>query len=367
METKGLRTWVEVDTKAVEHNFNYFKGKIGSDCKFCAVVKSNAYGHNFIEFSKLMEKIGTDFLAVDSVVEGVRLRKEGIKSPILILGYTVPERMEEAIENDLQITISTFEGLFSLKDLPAKVHIKVDTGMHRQGFLLSQAQELLTEISKKENISIEGVYTHFSSAKNPTLPKETRSQINEFLKWQDYFKRAGFLPIFHAGATSGTLLFPEAHFDMVRVGIGLYGLWPSLEVKAYMEGKKEYIKPALTWKTIISEIKELPKGSGIGYDLTEKVSKDSKIAICPFGYWHGYSYLLSGIGPVFVGKNKTKILGRVSMDMIVIDVTDFKTKVGDEVVVLGGDVDIYEVANLTGVSWYETITRINPLIKRIYK
>jgi len=384
----GLRTWIEIDRNAVKHNFGVFRSLIsksknppaaqrGGLVKLMAVVKSNAYGHGLIDFSREMEKLGADFLGVDSITEALALRKNGIKSPILILGYTMKEMLHLAAEHDIAVTVSNFETLRYIEKFgakfskPLKIHVKVDTGMHRQGFLAEDLPKILGKLKVESGKwKVEGLYTHFASAKNPAFPQDTRAQIAEFRFWVAEFKKAGLNPIAHAAATSGTMLFPESHFDMVRVGIGLYGLWPAREVKAALGGKIT-LKPALTWKTIIGEIKKIPAAGRVGYDFTETVSKGAAIAVCPIGYWHGYPRSLSSVGRVLVKGQMSKVLGRVSMDMIAIDVTGIpKLSVEDEVILIGkkgvAEVSAEDVAYLADASWYEIIARLNPFIKRIY-
>jgi alanine racemase len=327
-----------------------------------------------LEFAKELEKLGVDYLAVDSAVEGIALRKEGVKIPILILGYTLPEMIEVASANNLDITISNFDYFTLIRNLninkKIRVHIKVDTGMSRHGFVENEIKKVLAEISKTKNIEVVGLYTHFAMAKNPSFPAYTKSQIEKFNIWREAFGKAGLKPICHAGATAGTLLYKEAHFDMVRIGISLYGIWPSREAQALYEGKIK-LQPVLTWKTIIAEVKKMPKGTKIGYDCSETLEKDSVIAVLPIGYWHGLPRALSSIGHVIVNGQKCKILGRVCMDIIMIDVTDTKNpKVGDEVIIIGQDgkneISASDIATLLDASAYELVTRINPLIKRIY-
>lgn len=374
-ERAGLRTWIEVDREAIRRNFDVFKKLIPKKTKLMAVVKSNAYGHSLVDFSIEMERLRADFLGVDSMTEARALRREGVKLPILVLGYTMPELFREAAENGVSLTVSTFETLDAIVKTalpkPLKIHLKVDTGMHRQGFLAGDVPAVLLRIKDKgERVETEGLFTHFASAKNPSFPHDTREQIAEFKRWISAFREAGRSPIAHACATAGAMLFPEAHFDMVRIGMGLYGLWPAKEVEAYMRGRMT-LAPALRWKSIITETKRLPAGSRIGYDLTEPLSRDSVVAVVPVGYWHGYPRALSSIGHVVVGTKEAKIIGRVSMDMIVVDVTGIKgIRTGDEVVVIDSNPDskasVENLSVLLDASWYETITRINPLIKRIY-
>ena len=368
-DRNGLRTWLEIDCRAIEKNYKIFRSLIITKTKLMAVVKSNAYGHGLVDFAKKLERLGADWFGVDSVVEGLALRREGIKAPILVLGYTLSDKFKEAADNDISITVSSFETLETLQknhlSKPLKIHIKVDTGMHRQGFLIKDLPGVL-----KSKIEPEGLYTHFAAAKNPAFPEYTKKQIAEFEQWRTAFKKVGFLPICHASATAGAMIFPEANFDMTRIGIGFYGLWPAKEIESYF-ANRILLEPTLSWKTIISEIKELPKGAKIGYDLTETLQKESRIAICPIGYWHGYPRTLSSVGFVLVGGKRARILGRVSMDMISINITDIKdAKVGDEVVLIGKQkkekITAGELANLSDTSHYEIVTRLNPLMKRVY-
>jgi len=378
-QKNGLRTWIEIDKKAVEHNYQTIRGLLSPECKMMSVVKSNAYGHSLVDFSHEIENLGADWIGVDSVWEALALRKDGIKKPILVLGFTLPEKLEESAENDISITISSFEVLEVLKEIKsektAKIHIKVDTGMGRQGFLPQDLEKVLEFLLKIKDqglrIETEGLYTHFASAKNPAFPKYTFGQIEIFKKWVEAFNGAGFDPIKHAAASSATLIFSESHFDLVRVGISMYGLWPSPEVEAFCR-EKIILKPVLSWKTVIGEIKDLPKGSKIGYDSTETLEKDSRIAVCPIGYWHGFPRALSSIGRVLINGKRCRVIGRVSMDMITIDVSKSgEVKIGDEVVIIGKqdgeEITASDLGYLSDTTNYEIITRINPLIKRIYK
>lgn len=360
---KGLRTWIEIDRKKIKNNYDVFRSLLAKDTRFCGVVKSNAYGHDFRQYAKELENLGIDFLAVDSIVEALKLRQLGIKVPILVLGHTLPERVQEAVSNNISISISTFEALENVRGENVKVHLKIDTGMSRQGFMFSEKERLFNSL---DGVNIEGVFTHFFAAKNPSLSHDTNRQIGEFKKWKKEFENKGYKPIFHASATSGTLLYPEAHFDMVRVGIGLYGLWPSVEAREHLDGKIK-LQPVMKWKSVVAEVKEVPKGSKVGYDGTVILERDSTLAVCPFGYWHGYSRRLSGIGKVYINGKRVKVLGRISMDITTLDVTDLNVKVGDEVELIGENVSAYDMALWDDTSWYETVTRINPLIRRVYK
>ena len=384
VEHKGLRTWVEVDTKAIRHNYRAFRKIIPTNVKIMGGGKSNAYGHNITEFALELERLGVDMLAVDSLVEALSLRKIGVKTPVLVLGYTLPSMFAKALRKNIHLTISSIDGLRVFLKSPnatrIPVHLKVDTGMHRQGFFLKECPQVI-KLLVGRNIHVAGLYTHFASAKDLKDNAFTDGQIAEFIEWRTAFLNAGFSPVIHAGATGGTLGFPKSYFDMVRVGAGLYGFWTPKEIQAVFRGKF-LLKPVLSWKTIISEVKEIPAMEGIGYDLTHKTKSITRIAVCPIGYWHGYPRALGSAEPrlghnlkpaeVLVQGKQAKVLGRVSMDMIVIDITNIsRAKVGNEVVLIGrcGEKEIpaSELAELSGTSAYEILTRLNPLMKRVYK
>jgi alanine racemase len=340
------------------------------------VVKSNAYGHNLIEFSQELTRLGADCLGVDSLVEGVALRKAGITIPILVLGYTLPALYSEARKNKIAVTISSMTMLRDALQLqkspkPLRIHIKVDTGMHRQGFQLHESAALLYQLgSSAPALIVEGLYTHFAEAKNPRSGDNTRRQIKEFAEWISAFHTAGLKPMTHASATGGTLLYPAAHYDMVRIGIGLYGLWPSSEAERALT-RKLALKPVLSWRAVVSEVKVVKRGERVGYDLTEMLTRESTLVVIPVGYWHGFPRLLSSKGRVLIHGKTARVVGRVSMDMIVVDVTDIpKVKAGDTATLIGSDgkeqIKASELAQFAATTHYEIVTRLNPLMKRFY-
>jgi len=376
LDRRSVRTWIEVDRSALEHNLIVFRSLLPPGCRLMAICKSNAYGHGLYDLAPVLQEMGVDWFGVDSIVEAVTLRKKGIRKPILVLGYTLPGRFGEAEKYRVSLTVSGLENLRALtafpSSRPARIHLKLDTGMHRQGFLPSQWKAARALLSKhRGRIQVEGIYTHFASAKDPAERDYTNSQIEEFEKAVAFFATSGNRPIRHASATAGAMNYPEAAYDLARIGIGLMGYWPSTETKRVWD-KKIFLRPALAWRTIISEVKTLQKGQGIGYDLTETLKRDSRVGVCPIGYWHGFPRSLSLIGEVLVKGRKAKVLGAISMDMIVIDLTDAAgARVGDVVTAIGRDgreeVSAYEVARRAGVSHYELLTRLNPLIQKFYR
>ena len=371
---KNLRTWVEIDASAIAKNIARLKSFLAPKTKFLAVVKSNAYGHGMVAYAKEAKKSGVDFFGVDSFEEAMELRAAGIKESILVLGYVFPANFAECAKRNISVTISSLESLKAAtltRKATLKVHIKVDTGLHRQGFQPNDVEKVFAEIHKAGNkIIVEGLYTHFAVMESPKYESYSRMQIRELQKWRNVFSMVGFRPIVHSSASSGIVYGKDFHFDMVRAGISLYGLWPSNEIREV--APKTKLSPLLSWKTIVSEVKKVRAGERVGYDLTEKLNRDSVLAVVPVGYWHGIPRALSGKGEFLIRGKRTKIVGRVSMDMLVVDATDIAgVAQGDEVVIIGAQgkekMSAEEVAEKAGTINYEIVTRINPLIQRIYK
>ncbi|MEK7547181.1 MAG: alanine racemase [Patescibacteria group bacterium] len=369
-EKNGVRTWIELNAGACGRNIKSFRKLIKPKTKLWSVVKSNAYGHGLPVFPELADKFGVDGFCVDSLVEGLRLRKEGIKKPILVLGFTLPQRLEEAAANDITVTISNQESLKALRRAKRKpfYHLKIDTGMNRQGFY----PEDVPKISEHMDSKLSGAYSHFASAKdmeNSIQSAYTEKQFSNFRKALYFLEKGGFSKLTkHISASAGTIVSPEYHLDAVRVGIGLYGLWPSSELERKFS-KSIKIEPVLSWRTIISEVKTAKPGSYVGYDLTEKITKPTKYALIPVGYWHGLSRSLSGKGKILVKGKKARILGRVSMDMAVVDVSGINCRPGDIATIIGRSYKAEslaaDIAELSGTSHYEFLTRLNPLMEKI--
>lgn len=370
---KGLRTWIEIDIKALRHNIGVFFRLIPRNTKLMAMIKSNAYGHGLVFAAKAVsgfpEFRKRGWFGADSIVEALCLRREGIKNPILVLGYTLSARVEDAAKNNITLTVSHFEALRQLaraRRRPA-FHLKVDTGMHRQGFQEHEIPKLIKKL-KINNLVPAGVYSHLASAGNKAF---SGKQVDVFLRIVQLLRSDGIhIGMLHFNKTGGIVYYPEMDFDVVRLGIGLYGYFPYGDL--IFRGKKINLRPVLTWKTIVGEAKEIKKGEYISYDLTERMKKNSKIAILPIGYWHGYDRGLSSVGRVLIRGKYARVLGRVTMDMVTVDVSNIQgVRVGDEVVLIGNQgtkaITADEVGQRIGTTSYEVITRLNPLIRRIKK
>lgn len=362
-----LKTWIELNEAALTRNIRTFRRLIGKKVKLWSVVKSNAYGHGLLDFSRLAARRGVDGFCVDSVIEGEKIRAAGIKQPILVLGRTFSDLFRKAAKKGIVVTIGSMDALndWLKSSHRPDIHLKIDTGMHRQGFYPAELPGALYRIKKAGLASrVLGLYTHFASAKDVTYPAYTGKQFAAFEKAVTLAKSAGFDGLMcHAAATAGTILDKRYHLDAVRVGIGLFGLYPSKEIE--MQHPEIKLTPVLSWKTVVSEIKPIKRGEFIGYDLTERVTRDTRYAVLPIGYWHGYSWRLGSTGEVIIRGKRARVLGRVSMDVLTVDIGKLRARVGDEALLIGKGVTAEELARKTGTSHYEIITRLNPLIKKI--
>lgn len=373
-------SWVEIDSNALQHNVKQFRNLIGRERILCGVVKSNAYGHGILEISKLLISFGVDWLGVNSVEEGMILRDREIKAPIIILGYVPLSQLKEVVEYDFRIVVYNLETVRVLGEISNRIkkevflHIKLETGTHRQGIYPERIIEFVREIERFNFLRLEGLSTHFANIEDTTDHSYAEYQLGIFKKTIELLENNGInIPLKHTACTAATILFPETYFEMVRVGIGLYGLWPSREtlLSSMINGNPPVeLKPVLTWKTRIAQIKDVKKGSFIGYGCTYKTGRDSKIAVLPIGYNEGYDRRLSNISYVLIKGYRAPVRGRVAMNMIMVDVTDIEgVKLEDEVVLIGSQgkerISAEYLASLCGTINYEIVTRINPLIPRI--
>lgn len=371
MSLPTLRTWIEVDNNAFRNNMEQFLKLIPKKTRLMAVIKSNAYGHGLSLVGRMLARYPRAWIGVDSITEALRIRHDGLTNSMLVLGHTLPARIEDARRGGIAITVSQFETLADLAKRHARpaFHLKIDTGMHRQGFLPEDLPRMMGML-KRAHLVPEGMYTHFAAAKDKKDPSYTCMQTRVFKDAVTMMRAAGFSQMMvHAAASGAALLFPETRFDMVRIGMGLYGYWPSVEAAASYRRSHIKLKPVLTWKTVVGEVKEILKGSCIGYDSTECVRVRTKMAVLPIGYWHGFDRGLSSKGEVLIRGKRARVLGRVSMDMIAVAVTKISgVRVGDEVVIIGRQrkdaIWADEIAKKIDTTAYEVIARLNPLIQR---
>jgi alanine racemase len=373
-----MKTHIEINSENILHNYDQFKNRIGDNVKLMPILKSNAYGHGLIEVGKILNG-KADWFGVDSIDEAVSLKKEGINKPILILGYTLIDRLKEVVDNGFHQVVANVETLENLdyiskaENKQSFIHLKIETGTSRQGIMPNDIDKYLNIILANEKLKLAGVSTHYANIEDTTDHSYAEMQLEKYVETVRYIENKGFSDfIRHTACSAAAIIFPETHFDLVRVGISMYGLWSSDATKVSAKQKDVTIdlKPALTWKTKVAHIKKLPAGTCVSYGCTEKLPTDSKIAVLPIGYWDGFDRGLSSVGNVLINGYRCKVIGRVCMNMTVVDVTHVEDiKLEDEVILIGSQYDetitADDLASKLNTINYEVVTRINPLIKRI--
>lgn len=378
MEHKHV-TWLEISRKALKHNVKQFKKIVSKNTKIMAVVKSNAYGHGIVECAIIFKKSGCQWLGTVNLDEAILLRKNGIKGNILVLSYFNPIKLKQAVLQNITLTIYGYKAAWNIDRIASKlkkkikIHFKVDTGASRLGILPHKCILLIKKIKKLQNITLEGIFSHFADAENLDQ-KFTNKQIDQFEILLTELSKEGIeIPIKHLACSAATILNNRSYFNLVRLGISLYGLW-SIENNNKKQKKlrlKYNLKPALSWHTKIIQIKELPAKTKIGYGCTYQAKKKMKIALIPVGYWDGYDRKLSNNGEVLISGKQCKICGRVCMNLSIVDVTNLgSVKTGDKVTIIGGvgnhRITAEDLAKKIDTINYEVVTKINPLIPRVF-
>jgi alanine racemase len=343
-----------------------------------AVVKANAYGHGMVEIAQTALDAGADWLGVFSVREGLALRHGGLDAPVLILGPTPAERLAQAIAADLRLTVASAQSVSELLQCgpfanAVRCHVKLETGTNRQGLTANQLVDCVSRL-QSAGIAVEGAYTHFADIEDTTDHSYATSQLNRFSTMLSLLSENGCpLPMAHTACTAAAILFPKTHFDMIRVGIGLYGLWPSKEtrVSAGLLGRGQpELRPVMTWKTRIRQVKDVPAGEYVGYGRTYRTTRATRVAVLPVGYADGYDRSFSGRAHVLIRGTRAPILGRICMNLCMADVTDIPAAVpGDEAVLLGrsGDETVHasDLAAIANTINYEIVTRAAPGAPRV--
>ncbi len=374
----GYLKWIEIEESAPDWNLRQLRSCSKNEgILFCAVVKSNAYGHGVNEITSLLPS--ADWFAVNSLDEGLELRLCGIKKPILLLGHVLLERLTEALDADLRLTVYNIETLEKLKmvlhkGVKYRVHVKIETGTGRQGLLPENVPDFIRRASRIEGLEIEGLSTHFANIEDTLNHEYAEEQLRVFTEVIEAVREMGVSPsVIHTACTAATILFPETHFNMLRTGIGLYGLWPSRETFLSAQSNDTPVpdlRPVLSWKTRIAQIKELPAGSYIGYGCTYRTSRRTRLGVLPVGYGDGYDRRCGNSAHVLVRGKRAPLLGRVCMNLIMIDLTDIPDAyLEDTAVLLGRDrneeITAEMMADWAGTINYETLTRISPFLPRI--
>ena len=372
---------IELSKNNLIHNIKALKSVAKRGTEFSVAIKGNAYGHGQNEIAKILEPY-VDYFQVNSVEELELLHKVS-KKKTLVLGYVEKIDLSRAIKLGCILSVFSLEQIKSIsaiaemKNKIQEIHLPIDAHLGREGFLLEELSKVFAEIKKCKFVKLTGTYAHFANIEDTTDFSHAQKQINEYRKALALAEKFGFKNLqTHMSATSGLLVYEREKGvnSLVRLGIGVYGMWPSshLKLKHNTDNKnhKFDLKPVLSWKTKVAQVKILPKGSTIGYGLTYKTKKLTKIAVIPQGYADGFDRGFSNNGFVLIGTTRCKILGRVSMNMFVVDVSHLKNiKVEDEVVILGRqgkeEITAEEMAERISTINYEITTRISPLLPRV--
>ena len=375
-----LLKWVEVSRSALAHNLSQFRKLATDGSRLMAVVKSNAYGHGLVEAARVAEEEGIDWLGVNEFEEGRRLREAGLSVPILVLGAIPAACWPRMAELSLSAVVYTEEAIEAVSRAaatatsPLGLHLKIETGLHRQGVPADRALELARIISERPGLVLEGMSTHFANIEDTTDHRYAMEQLRRFREACSLLELDGLLPpLRHTACSAAALVLPETHFTMIRMGISYYGLWSSKEtfLSVLQRGDASVsLVPAMTWKTRIVQLKDLPVDAPIGYGCTEKTTHASRLAVLPVGYYDGYDRGFSNVGQVLVRGRRCFVRGRICMNMCMIDVSHVDgVSLGDEVVLLGvqGDEQISAefLGGQLGTINYEVVTRIAESLPRI--
>jgi len=359
-----LRVWAEVDLDAVVHNLQVIT-RLASPARVMAVVKADAYGHGAVALARALESAGAAALGTSTVLEGLTLREAGVRAPIVVLGPVRGEE-EEAFDAELAVTVVDEEGLRAAAAVgrrlgrPAPVHLKIDTGMTRLGAPAHEVRVLLDRAAQAD-LRLEGIFTHLAAAESD--PDFTRDQVTRFVPLAEAARTRFPRILRHAANTAGMLTLPEARFEMVRVGLGLYGLLPRPAPGAPLD-----LRPAMSLWSRVVQVRDVPAGVTVSYGRTHRTAAPTRIATVAIGYGDGYPRLLSNRGEMLVGGRRCPVVGHVTMDYTMIDVgPQDPVAPGDAVMVFGPGLSVHAVAEAASTIAYEILCGIGPRVYRVYR
>jgi alanine racemase len=370
-------TWVEIDRGALLHNVRALR-QLTRPAAFMAVVKGNAYGHGMAEVARALND-EVDWFGVNSLDEANGLGDAGCDRPVLIMGATPFERLAEVVARGFRQVVYDRETAAVLAReaertaMTAAVHLKVETGTNRLGARPHALPDLAGFVRSQAGLRLEGVYTHYANVEDTIDGSYAEHQLHRFRDAVAQIERDGPVPVKHSAATAASILYPQTYFNLVRVGVGLYGLWPSTETReaACRAGVALDLHPALTWKARIVHVNDVPFGEPVGYGCTYVATRPRRIAVLPVGYYEGLNRSLSNRGRVLVRGAIAPIVGRVAMNMCMVDVTDIPgAATGDEAVIIGRQGEreqaAEDIASLLDTINYEVVTRIGASVPRVW-
>lgn len=370
-----MLTWIEVDSKAIKFNLKQFRKFIGSEVLLMPVIKANAYGHGLIGVAKIcQESKEVDRICVVNLDESLELLKSHIKKPIMVLSFfdtTDEKKISEAIKNGVIFPLYSQKMAKILNRIGERVnkkinvHLKIDTGTTRIGILPEEVEKFIKGLKKFKYLVIEGVWSHFASSEED--PAYTKNQHESFKLACKNLSEQGIDPkIKHIACSAATISYSYAHENAMRLGLSLYGLYPDKQSRNRIE-----LKPALSWHTKIIQVKTVPTGTKVGYGGTFKTNRPSKIAIIPIGYWDGYDRRLSNKAYVLIKGSRCQVVGRICMNLSMIDVTNLDVDEGEKVTIIGKNGNEYigvdNLAQWSETINYEIVDRINSSLPRIYR
>lgn len=372
-------TWIELDSGAFRSNIKKLCELAGKRL-LAPAVKANAYGHGLEEIIRLLQKESIEYVSVHSAEEAKQVREAGWGRKILVVGYIPLSYLKDVIDLELDLTVYNLETIKKLGHLtekhnsPARIHLKIETGTNRQGVPLNKIEKFIIEIKKYNRLELIGISTHFANIEDTTDHSYAQSQLKIFKQAVAAIRKLGVRPqLNHTACSAALLLFDETRFDMVRPGIALYGLWPSKEtyLSYRLQGKSnDILKPVLSWKTRVIQIKDVPADSFIGYGCTYRTTTRTRLAVLPVGYSDGYDRSLSNLAYVLIRGKRAPIRGRICMNLMMADVTDIKgVKLEEPVTLIGRDNGEYlgadQLALWSGTVNYEIVSRIRGQIPKI--
>ena len=364
---QAQETILEIDLKALKHNFKYLKSKLNSNTKFLAVVKAFGYGSEAVEISKYLQELNIDYFAVAYVREGISLRNAGITKPILVL-HPQPINFKTIIEHCLEPSLYSPKILKEFikiakteKQSDYPVHIKINTGLNRLGFWENELEFIINALKRTSSLKVKSIFSHLAASEDLSEKEFSLNQIKSFKNTASkLIDLLGYKPWLHICNTSGILNYPEAHFDMVRSGIGLYGFGNS-------QKENKNLTPISSLKSVISQIHLIEKGETVGYNRGFKSDSLQKTATIPIGHADGVGRQYGhGKGFVTINSKKAPIIGNVCMDMIMVNITDIDCKEGDEVVIFDKTNSAERLGNTTNTISYEVLTSVSQRVKRVF-
>lgn len=369
------KTWIEVSSAALRHNYAVFAKRVAPAVVF-PIVKANAYGHGLREVISVLKTIQPVCVAVDSLTEALFVKEEAPALDVLVLGHIPFADLSEAVKAGIAFVACQEAALkaaveAATPDYPARVHLELETGLHRQGVSYEDLSRLLSFFRNEPRLLFEGACMHFADVEDTRDTTYADQQIERYEQFLQHIESAGFRPRWrHAACSAAGVLSPRTWFDAIRLGISLYGIWSSELVREAAPSEVQ-LQPVLTWKTVIAQVKQVSKGESIGYGRTEKTIRETKLAVLPVGYADGFDRVAnSSCGEVLIRDQRCRVMGRVCMNMCMVDVTDLgDVSVEDEVVLLGQQGEEFlsaeEHASRMGSISYEVVARLSSLIPRV--